>query len=149
MAPEPGPAREHEAPDVDLRCVLVAVGAFLAVVVVLYASLMAYERGWAAPRRVPARLSDFPGPQLQPNPRADWVEWRDRQRQDLESAGWTDKAQGLVHIPIERAMDLVLARGAAAYDPPEDAAPYRATPGPDGAPRTRPMASVAPYGPDR
>ncbi len=33
---------------------------------------------------------------------------REAQRRRLESYGWVDRARGLVHIPIDRAMDLAL-----------------------------------------
>jgi hypothetical protein len=35
------------------------------------------------------------------------------QRAELERAGWIDRAQGLVHIPIEAAMELVARRAEA------------------------------------
>jgi hypothetical protein len=37
---------------------------------------------------------------------------KERQAQKLESYGWVDQQQHLVRIPVERAIDLVLARGA-------------------------------------
>jgi hypothetical protein len=36
---------------------------------------------------------------------------RETARQRLESAGWVDRDAGVVHIPIEEAMDLIVARG--------------------------------------
>jgi hypothetical protein len=35
--------------------------------------------------------------------------WRAAQRGRLESYGWVDRDRGIIHIPIERAIDLVLA----------------------------------------
>jgi len=35
------------------------------------------------------------------------VAWRAQAEQRLRSIGWVDREKGLVHIPIERAMDLV------------------------------------------
>lgn len=35
------------------------------------------------------------------------VAWREQARQRLSSTGWVDREKGVVHIPIERAMDLV------------------------------------------
>jgi hypothetical protein len=35
----------------------------------------------------------------------------DRQRARLQRYGWVDRAHGLIHIPIERAMELTLQKG--------------------------------------
>jgi len=45
-----------------------------------------------------------------------------RQRARLASYGWVDRAHGVVHVPIERAMELVLAEQAGAPGAPADAA---------------------------
>jgi hypothetical protein len=50
---------------------------------------------------------NFPAPRLQPDPVADMNAFRAREEQILNSYGWVDEANGKVHIPIERAMDLV------------------------------------------
>jgi hypothetical protein len=38
-------------------------------------------------------------------------EYRDSQRDILNSYGWVDRAGGVVRIPVDRAIELVLARG--------------------------------------
>jgi hypothetical protein len=35
------------------------------------------------------------------------VAWREAAHRRLQSTGWVDREKGIVHIPIERAMDLV------------------------------------------
>jgi len=52
-----------------------------------------------------------PGPNLQPAPAADFEKFRDEQLRRLQSTGWVDRNQKIVHIPIERAMELVLKEG--------------------------------------
>jgi hypothetical protein len=52
-----------------------------------------------------------PLPRLQVNPVDDLDLVRVQQGSALESYGWVDRNQGIVHIPIERAMELVLERG--------------------------------------
>ncbi len=39
-------------------------------------------------------------------------DWLREQRQRLESYGWADRKAGVIHIPVERAMELELERGA-------------------------------------
>jgi len=52
-----------------------------------------------------------PSPRLQKSPEKDYVAYRDREQQWLASYGWIDPKQGIVHLPVERAMQLVLERG--------------------------------------
>lgn len=50
-----------------------------------------------------------PGPQA--NPRQELEQLRQLQDRRLHGYGWIDRDRGVVHIPIDRAMDLVLERG--------------------------------------
>lgn len=52
-----------------------------------------------------------PAPNLQTQPFKDVMQLKAEQRAQLHSYGWIDKANGVVHIPIERAMALTLQRG--------------------------------------
>jgi hypothetical protein len=54
---------------------------------------------------------DPPSPRLQTQPFKDIYELKTQQRGALTSYGWVDKAGGVVHIPIDQAMALVLQRG--------------------------------------
>ncbi len=70
-----------------------------------------------APNTTRVRATEFPSPRLQT--RSDGL--RDpeiaRQQADLQRFHWIDRAHGVFQIPIERAMRLVAARGAKAYEP--------------------------------
>ncbi len=52
-----------------------------------------------------------PEPRLQQTPGAALVRMHENEKVALESYGWVDKNSGVVHIPIDRAMDLVLEKG--------------------------------------
>jgi hypothetical protein len=56
-------------------------------------------------------ISRFPPPRLQPNPVADMNAFRVQEDLLLNTYGWIDQANGKIHIPIERAMDMVAASG--------------------------------------
>lgn len=56
-------------------------------------------------------------PVLQPSPEAELVEMRRAQAQELHGYGWIDEGAGIVRVPIEVAMDLVLAKGLPARTP--------------------------------
>jgi hypothetical protein len=49
----------------------------------------------------------FPEPRLQPNDIADLNKFRVSEEEELNSYGWVDRNQGKIHIPIERAMDML------------------------------------------
>jgi len=77
-----------------------------------------FERGRSVP----------PLPQLQVEPVQDLNQLQQGEQHALNSYGWVDRGRGIVHIPIHRAMDLLLERGlparpGAAGAPKGDGAP--------------------------
>jgi hypothetical protein len=80
-----------------------------------------------------AEIRQPEGVRLQSQPFADLRALREQERQVLESYGWVDPAAGTVHIPIEDAMRLYVARQlapASAPSPPpgEDWVPTDSAP---------------------
>ena len=51
------------------------------------------------------------GPQLQVNPREDWLKFREEQEQALETYEWENRTAGTVRVPIEEAMELLVKKG--------------------------------------
>jgi len=49
----------------------------------------------------------FPMPRLQPNDIADLNKFRVSEEEQLNSYGWVDQSQQKIHIPIERAIDVL------------------------------------------
>ncbi len=68
-----------------------------------------------------------PEPRLQVTPLQDLASYRAQQEQTLHSYGWVDRKNGVVRIPIERAMDLLIQRGLPARPPGQ--APLAGVPG--------------------
>jgi hypothetical protein len=80
----------------------------------------------------------FPEPRLETDERTEINDFRLREEEQLNSYGWVDQPAGVVHIPIERAMQLVVARGLAVR-PPGEATPAKvASGGKEGAHGTKP-----------
>src|SRR5581483_9932845 len=52
-----------------------------------------------------------PEPRLQTEPRADMRRYRQDEERSLNSYGWVDRSAGVVHIPIQQAMNLLVQRG--------------------------------------
>lgn len=59
----------------------------------------------------PADVTKFPQPRLETNERSELFGFRLQEEQTLESYGWVDQKDGIVHIPIDRAMQLIAERG--------------------------------------
>jgi hypothetical protein len=132
-------------------------GVYLTVGVVVVAILM-----WALFRDFKMReeAADLPGspladhsrphlppePRLQTTPELDLQAYLAAERQRVAGYGWVDEKAGLVHVPVDRAIDLVLERGfpAPSATQPEGAA-QQVTP---GAAATGPgtAARVSPHG---
>jgi hypothetical protein len=64
-------------------------------------------------RAQPLASAHPPFPKLQISPPVDLAKFRAREEAELNSYGWVDKKTGIVRIPIDRAMDLLLERGLA------------------------------------
>ena len=52
-----------------------------------------------------------PPPRVQPNPGADLQNYYQSQQNLLNGYGWIDRQNGIVRLPIDRAMELLLQRG--------------------------------------
>jgi hypothetical protein len=64
-----------------------------------------------------------PEPRLEPDPLALRLEVRAQEDALLKSYGWVDRTAGSVHIPIDRAMEIVLERGVPGGKPMAAGAP--------------------------
>ena len=108
----------YETRDANVRGVfnfLVILGASLVVSALICWGLFRYfSRQQAQP------ASAFPfaetrqmslGPQLQVNPREDWLKYREQQEQSLETYAWENRTAGTVRVPIEQAMELLVQKG--------------------------------------
>lgn len=116
------PGAEYEHTDID-PSVGYKFGLWLAVSMAISAAIVygtyafLENRGDAADeaaRRFPLAqgISQAPpAPRLQTQPFTDVYKLKSDQRSVLHAYGWVDKANGVVHIPIERAMQLTLERG--------------------------------------
>jgi len=54
---------------------------------------------------------NFPTPQLETDERTELDSVRTEEADTLSTYGWVDQKAGIVHIPIDRAMDLIVQRG--------------------------------------
>jgi hypothetical protein len=119
------PRHDHERSDWDLRYVVWgSILLTVSVALILTASWWLFKEfeSWAANRQMgmahaTEQEARPPEPLLQVSPTADWVEMLQRERAILNSYRWVDRSKGIVHIPIERAMELLAQRGLPAEQP--------------------------------
>jgi hypothetical protein len=102
--------QDYETLDVRPRRVLVTAGVVVAVLLLVLLAVRGLN-AWLAPPELAARRnvhSQPPIPHLQAHPQADLEALHVQKHRVLDSYGWVDRQAGLVHIPIERAMSLLL-----------------------------------------
>jgi hypothetical protein len=109
------PDRETHDRGVDARRLLQVVAALFMVVGATVAAMLAWHRFGdvhpAAPRAV-AIAADAPAPET--DPVAERAGYDAQKARLLNSAGWVDRQRAVVHLPIERAMQLLVERDARA-----------------------------------
>jgi hypothetical protein len=122
-SPSPG----YETRDANVGGVfnfLVALGIVLAVSCLacwgLFRYFSAHDVNQAASDSPFADTRQLPlGPELQVNPREDWLGFRQEQEQALETYAWENRSAGTVRVPIEVAMDLLVKKGVPVQGAPQ------------------------------
>jgi hypothetical protein len=111
---------DHERKDVDVISLFTIVFTLFISCVLIFlvvTLMMHYFKGHepsktAGQANIPAtRAQEFPQPRLEVKPGASLAEFRAAEDADLNSYGWIDRNAGTIRIPIDRAMQLILARG--------------------------------------
>lgn len=111
--------RGHETRDASVRAIVWFAGGLVIGVLVISFALVGVYRVFERWHPSPESSSHIvlhpqpvaPPPRLQTNPIVDLAQYQSAQRAKLNSYGWVDRAGGTIHIPIERAMDLIAQRG--------------------------------------
>jgi hypothetical protein len=127
----PGAKYEHTDidPAVGYRFALWLAVSMLLSFGIVYGTFVFFERRQvaadAAAQKFPLAVDERPRPipALQTQPFKDFYTLRQDEAEKLNSYGWIDRDGGVAHIPIDRAMDVVLQRGLPVRpDPPAGAA---------------------------
>src|SRR6476661_6797416 len=107
---------KHQGTDIRFSAVLAAAVVFVVCLALIFIGTWLIYRylGTADQQRdvrrtfVESKPPVPPEPRLQVNPQADLQEYLQKQREALNSYGWTSRPEGKVRIPIDRAMELVV-----------------------------------------
>jgi hypothetical protein len=130
--PHENPLVAHEPTDVDVRAIIkwgVGLGVFtIAAVLFVWfvfdqlAGLQARESPPASPLVDVRETPQPPEPRLQPTPRLDVKQMREKEEQALGGYAWTDQQRGRARIPAEAAMKIMVEKGFPVRTQPADAA---------------------------
>jgi hypothetical protein len=126
----------HQSYSVNFKGVILWVVGFVSVAVVIHVGLGFVMNEFSRLNRQeksrrPAILREgrdqFPPPNLQVNPAADMARFRREEQERLNTYGWSDRRNRIAHIPIERAMRLVVEEGLPTRKSAENATTTRTT----------------------
>ena len=102
----------YEKRDIRFATILEAFAALaLAVAVVALASSLTLKLFASRRAATPRREAPPPGPRLQAEPTEELRRYRAEEDAALNGCAWIDRSRGVVRLPIERAMALLLRRG--------------------------------------
>lgn len=104
----------HERDISHVGPMVTAMLATLLIVIVFIFLIWWVFQAWQTPSE-PSPFSEQPisesVPRLQANPPADLAALKDRDRERLQSVGWVDREAGVIHMPVDHAMALLVERG--------------------------------------
>jgi hypothetical protein len=116
MAIETHGDERFESPEVGIRPLLfTAIGVLILLVGAIGGFAAIYY--WQVPVQTLPAPEKFPQPRVETGQAAEFHRIQAEQTKRLSEYRWVDREQGLVQIPIERAMQLLAAEGAQAYAP--------------------------------
>jgi hypothetical protein len=110
----------HEANNLVVNGLIIFAVVLVAVVIFVELCLVYVMKDFSQEEKVlqalaPPRFADdsspVPGPRLQATPPTDLVKLKEVELRRLNGYGWVDRAAGIAHIPIERAIDIVASKG--------------------------------------
>jgi hypothetical protein len=107
--------RDFATAGVGNRAVAVIAAGLMAMMLGAVAMLIGFYV-WQLPERALPPPRQLPAPQVRVDERALRAEIETEQRQRLTGYRWENPEKTLIGIPIERAMQIIAARGANAYD---------------------------------
>jgi hypothetical protein len=116
MATEAHVRGKLEPPGIHVRGVLLTACASVALVVAAVVGLTAVYRAYV-PNPTPPPPQAFPQPQVRTDEVQQLRQLMAEQRERLSAYVWADRDKGLVQVPIDRAMQLLVQKGEHAWDP--------------------------------
>lgn len=101
----------YETRDVRPSALARALGALAILLLIAAVGAKLALGGWSRYRPDPRRRFPAPEPRVQSDPASDLRRWREEEDAGLRSYSWADRARGVIRLPLDRALELVLQRG--------------------------------------
>jgi hypothetical protein len=120
QAPIGQTGKGHEANTLVVKGLIVFAVVLIAVGVVVEYSLVYIMKDFSqeettqdalASPLLEDRSATFPAPRLQPQPPIELVELKRIELDRLNGYGWVNREAGIAHIPVDRAIDIVVSKG--------------------------------------
>jgi hypothetical protein len=111
MAEPHVPPARVEPQDVTFRFLLFGAASVLGLVLVCAFLAMLLYPSAVQDKRLTSPLPVYPAPRLQSDPHHDLMQFQAAEMSRLTSTGWVDRDQGIVHIPIDDAMQRIARQG--------------------------------------
>jgi hypothetical protein len=105
-----------ESPEVDARAIVAFAFGFVGFVALALVLLGVYYRH-ANVSAAPPTPREFPAPRLETHNGEALAKTKETQDAGAAGYAWVDRQRQLVRIPLDRAMQIIAARGAGAYGP--------------------------------
>jgi hypothetical protein len=113
------PQGKYETRDANFKpLMLIGLGLVVLVIVVLAATVLISsfltrhsENPGAPSNIIVSTAPSFPTPSLEADPVLELKKFREQEDSVLSSYGWSDRQAGLVRVPIDKAINLLLKRG--------------------------------------
>jgi hypothetical protein len=118
MPEETRSSARHETTDVPMSIIWIGVPGLIVTVILMALLILWMFPNGTVDRTPHLPLPHYPMPELQVSPRDDMNRFRAQELQQLNKAGWVNKAQGTVHIPIDDAMRQVAQDGIEGWPTP-------------------------------
>jgi hypothetical protein len=123
MAEPALPPARYEPSDVTFRFLACGAGVVIGTILLCAFGVMWIYPNAVQDRRIPSALPVYPAPRLQSDPATDLRRFTAKELSRLNSIGWVDKSHGIVHIPIDQAMQKIAAQGIPDWPTPQGSKP--------------------------
>jgi hypothetical protein len=118
--PRQGSTTGHEANILQVRGLIVFAAALVGVNILVLVILAVVMREFSSEEkeldslavpRFAGDTGDFPAPLIQPDPAEELARMKTEDLGRLNQYGWIDRAAGVAHIPVDRAIEILAKKG--------------------------------------
>jgi hypothetical protein len=146
QAPTGQAGHGHEANTLVVRGLIMFAVVLIAVGLVVEFSLVYIMKDFSNEEKTQDALASplledksgtFPAPRLQSEPPTDLVRFKEAELRRLNGYGWVNREAGIAHIPVDRAIEIVVSKGLPTSGVPAERADAVSPPGRQAEPEAK------------